>query len=86
MFWLKKRRLISQNWKRLKSGYQLQVQQAGSQPVGHGKNGVGEILDEHVGDGVVPVDEIEHFQGSPYVLEVPERTMAAAIAFFTIEQ
>jgi hypothetical protein len=70
----------------LKSAYQLQVEQAGGKPLGDGIGGIGEVLDQEVGDGVVTVDQIEDFEGSPDIIKIPEGVMTSAVAFFAIQQ
>ena len=67
-------------------GNQLKVQQTRSEALGNGIRVVGEIFDEHIRNGVLPVNQIEHFQRGPYVLEIAERAVAAALAFFPIQQ
>ena len=78
----------SQNWwgGALETPYQLEIQEAGGKAIGDGVGGVAEILYQHVGDGVGAVDEVEHFQGGPDILEVAEGAVAAAVAFFAVQQ
>jgi hypothetical protein len=40
----------------LESGYQFEVQQAGGKAVWQGIGGIGKVLDQHIGDGIIPVN------------------------------
>ena len=66
--------------------HQFQVYQSRREAVRHGEHGVGEILYQQVGYGIVPVYQIKHLQAGPDILKIAERVMAAAVAFFTVQQ
>jgi len=70
----------------LKPAHQFQVQQAWGQAVGQGVGGIGEIFDQLIRDRIGAVDQIEHFKGRPDILEIAERAVSAAVAFFTVQQ
>ena len=70
----------------LEAADELEVKEAGGEAVWNGVGGVGEIFDQHVGDGIGPIDEVEYFEGGPDIFEITEGAMAAAVAFFAVEQ
>src|SRR5262245_39988616 len=70
----------------LKPRHQLYIQQPRRKPVRHRKNSVGEILDEQVGNGIGPVDDIEDFQRGPDIFKIPERTVAASLGLIIVQQ
>src|SRR5882757_666229 len=70
----------------LKPADEFQVEEAGGEAVGDGVGGIGEVLDQHIGDRVGAVDQVEDFEGGPDIFEVAEGAVAAAVAFFAVEQ
>src|SRR5277367_1383389 len=51
---------------------QFKVDEAGGQALREGIGRIGEVFDQHIGDGIGAVDEVKDFEGSPNVLKVPE--------------
>jgi len=83
---LGKLRLADVENTKLEAAYELEVKEAGGEAVWDGVGGVGEVFDKHVGDGIGPVDEVEDFESGPDIFEITEGAMAAAVAFFAVEQ
>ena len=77
---------IRANLRVLEPSDQLQIEHTGRQPVGQRVGSIGKVLDQHIGDGIIPVDEVEDLKSGPYILEVAEGAMAAPVAFFTVQQ
>src|SRR5882672_6554570 len=76
-------------WERkpfLETCYQLQIEQPGCEAVGDGISGIGEILNQEIGNGIGPVDDVEYFEGGPDVFKVFEGAMTAAFGFIAVEQ
>ena len=70
----------------LKAADEFEVDQAGGEAFGDGVSGVGEVFDEEVGDGIEAVDDVEDLEGGPDIIEIAEGAVAAAVAFFAVEQ
>ena len=58
--------------KHLEPRDQFQVDQPRGEALRQRVGSVGEILDQQVGDGILSVDEIEDFEGSPDILQATE--------------
>jgi hypothetical protein len=67
------------------TGDQFQIQEPGCQPLRHGINRIGEILYEQIRNGVAPVDDVKHLEGSPYIFKMAEGIMTSSPAFVTIQ-
>jgi hypothetical protein len=70
----------------LKTGYQLQIDEPGSEPLRHGIGHIGEVLHKEIGNGIFPVDYIEYFQCGPDIIKFTERIMASAVRLIVIHQ
>ena len=69
-----------------KPANQFQVQQAGGQSLGDCVGCIGKVLDKHIGNGILTVDQVKNFEGRPDVFKVPKWVVAAAVAFFAVHQ
>jgi len=70
----------------LESADEFEIEKAWGEAVGDGVGSVAEVFDQHIGDGVGAVDEVEDLECGPDILEVAEGVVAAAVAFFAIEE
>ena len=66
--------------------YQFNIYQPWSKPVWHGKNIVLKILDQHIGNCIRPVNEVEEFKACPDIVKIPEWGMASPAGSVTIQK
>lgn len=70
----------------LKPSYDFEVEQAGCEPVGNGVSAVGEVFYELIGNRVLSVDQVEHFEAGPDAFTCAEWAVAAAHGSLTKQE
>ena len=66
--------------------YNLKIHQPRRQSLRHGISSIRKILDQQIRNGIVAVDDVEHFEAGPDIIKTKEWTMTAAFAPVAVQQ
>src|SRR5450432_4189896 len=70
----------------LEPGNKFQIDDAWSESLRHRIYQVGEVFDEQVGNGILPVYHIEYFQRGPDIVQFSEGVMTPAVRFIVVHE